>query len=67
MKIINRAELDVQEIEHLKAIAQINCDGIECRNCQLRIVVYGRHEDCTRDLARMCLTQNNINFDKERS
>lgn len=64
MKIIQSAELDVQELEHLKAIAQINCDDIDCRNCQLEVQVYGGYRECIRDTVRMCLIRNKINFER---
>lgn len=60
MKIICNAELDVHEISHLRAIAQIDCEGIYCVNCPLNLVRYEHQNECVRDMVSLCLQQNNI-------
>lgn len=67
MKIISKAELDEHDIEHLRAIAQIDCALVRCTDCQLRVRMYGNQNECMKDIANLCLRQNDIDpYGKER-
>ena len=61
MRTVKSAALEKNEIEHLKAIANISCiSDVECYKCPLGIRINGIVE-CFRNLSEQCLIINKIN------
>lgn len=64
MKIINTAELDIHDIEHLRALANVNCENVFCCKCPLNVNTYENMQECIKDIANLCLRKNNINTER---